>query len=714
MSVKSKIFRKLICAALAVLSLALSVTAATSETYDEVPYKTYTYWQGYKNKKAVQIKSVYEHSKTINAEDLKIDAGFSVTYFCFGEDGLLYVLDAANSIILVLNSDYEISRVIGSFRDSFGTEISLSDAEGIFIDKNGKIYIADTKNNRIIISDKNGNIIRTVVKPDSPLIPEDVVFLPRRILQDKEGFIYVLSDGCYYGSMKFDSDLNFIGFYGANKVAVTISSAVSGFFKNLFSTEKKRMNDIQKVPYMFLDFCLDKDGMIITTTANTKVTSGQIRRLSPGGKNLLNYKFNYDKQSGDSFNYGDISGVTNKSNIIRTNYFGAIASDKSYFYALDTETGRIFVYDYSCNLICVFSGGFADGEQAGVFKIASSIAVADNGDVLVADNEKGSITVFSETEYGKLIRKASDLSSKGRFDEALPMWQGVNRLDKNNQLAYIGIAKAELNNGNYEKAMQYAKKGLDRETYVTAHSRVLNNKLKTHFALVFAVLIVAVCGLTAFLIITSKKKLTLIKNRKLNVALSSLLHPIDSFTRVQEKNEGSVLIASVFLLLFFVGRVCTNIYAGFMYVIPEQDTYNVIYTFLGTVGLVLLWTAVNWGVCVLFEGKGHIKKIFICSCYSLYPLILYSAIFMLLSYFVAPSSVSFIPVLNALCVIYFIFMILSAMMTVHEFSFSKSVSTAIFSVVGMAIMAFLVFMTIMLCQDFIGFVVSVLQEAIFR
>ena len=59
-------------------------------------------------------------------------------------------------------------------------------------------------------------------------------------------------------------------------------------------------------------------------------------------------------------------------------------------------------------------------------------------------------------------------------------------------------------------------------------------------------------------------------------------------------------------------------------------------------------------------------------------------------------------------------MILSAMMTVHEFSFSKSVSTAIFSVVGMAIMAFLVFMTIMLCQDFIGFVVSVVQEAIFR
>lgn len=714
MSVKSKIIRRTVCAALVAILLAVSATAAASATYNEVPYKTYTYWQGYQNKKPVQIKSVYAYSKTVDAKYLNLDGNLSVAYFCFGQDGFLYALDTDNSRILVLNADYTVRRTIDSLRDSHGSEFLLSEAEGLFTDKDGKIYIADTKNNRILVADGNGYVIRTVGKPDSPLIPEDVVFLPRRILQDSEGFLYVLSDGCYYGAMKFDSDFNFIGFYGANKVAVTIGSAVSDFFKNLFATEQKRMNDIQKVPYMFLDFCLDRDGMIMTTTANTRVTSGQIRRLSPGGKNLLSHAFNYEKQSGDSFNYGDISGVTNKSNVIRTNYFGAIASDKSYFYALDTETGRVFVYDYSCNLICVFSGGFADGEQAGVFKIASSIAVADNGDVLVADNEKGSITIFSETEYGRAIREASDLSATGRFDEALPLWQNVNQLDKNNQLAYIGIAKAELNSGNYETAMQFAKKGLDRETYVTAHSMALKGTLKAHFAPLFAVVLVLIGGLSAFLVVSSKKKVVLIKNRRLSVAASALLHPVNSFTAVQEKGEGSVLIAAIFLLLFFVGRVCTDIYAGFMYVIPERDTYNVVYTFLGSVGLVLLWTAVNWCVCVLFEGKGRIKKIFICSCYSLYPLILYSAVFMLLSYFVSPSSVSFIPVLNAICVIYFVFMMLLAMMTVHEFSFSKALATAGFSVVGMAIVGFLIFMTIMLCQDFIGFIVSIVQEAMFR
>lgn len=709
-----KIFGKIVCLFLSALILSCAVSAGSPEEYEDVPYKTYTYWQGYKEKKPVPIKAVYEYSKTVYTSGFSMARGFHLTYFCFGNDGNLYALDGENGKILIMNKAYEPVKLIESFTSASGEKISLNGAEGLFVTEEGSIFVADTANNRVIVTSPDGNVSKIVEKPESRLIPDDVIFLPKRILKDGQGFIYVLSDGCYYGAMKFDSDFNFIGFYGANTVSVSIGSAISGFFKNLFATETKRMNDIQKIPYTFLDFCLDSDGMILTTTANTQISSGQIRRLSPGGNNVLSYRFNYKTTSGDSFNFGDISGVTNEENIIKKNYFGAIASDENFFYALDTATGRIFVYDFSCSLICVFSGGFGMGEQSGVFKQAANIAVAENGDVLVTDTEKNSITVFSETEYGSLIKNGAVKSGAGRYDEALPFWEKVNILDKNNQLALIGIAKAALNSGDYGKAMSYSAAGLDRETYVNAHAKMQTESLKKHFGILFAALLLLVGGLTVFLIISSKKKIVLIKNRKLNVALSSLLHPFESFRAVQDKDEGSLAAAVVFMLLFFIGSVCTQIYAGFMYVIPERDNYNVVYTFLGTVGLVLLWTAVNWGVSVLFEGKGRIKKIFICSCYSLYPLILYSAIFILLSYFVSPSAVSFIPVFNAVCVIYFVFMMLTALMTVHEFSFSRSVGTAVFSVVGMAIAAFLVFMTIMLCQDFIGFVVSVIQEAVFR
>ena len=709
-----KILKRLLCVALAAFFTVLTVAAADTENYDAVPYKTYTYWQGYKNKKAVPIKAIYDFSENIDADRLGISGSFSVTYFCFGRDGLLYALDSQNNKIYILDNEYRVKSIISGLRDSSGNAAELKGAEGLFVTESGKIYIADTQNNRIVVADAGGKILRTVQKPESELIPEDVIFLPKRILQDEQGFIYVLSDGCYYGAMKFDSDFNFIGFFGANTVKTSVLSAVTGFFKNLFSTETKRMNDIQKIPYTFLDCCLDNEGMILTTTSNTDITAGQIRRLSPGGSNILSSRFNYKTTEGDSFNFGDNAGVTSEANVLIGNNFGAIAADDNFFYALNTSSGRVFVYDFSCNLLGVFSGGFGTGEQNGVFKKPSSIAVAENGDVLIADSDKNRITVFSETEYGALIKKGDALSNEGRYSEALPYWEQVNKLDKNNQLAIIGIAKASLADGDYEKAMLYSEKGLDRETYVNAHSKVLTASLKNHFGILFLCILAVAGGLTAFLIISSKKKLVIIKNRRLNVALSALLHPVDSFRAVQEKNEGSVIIATVFLLLFFIGSTCRQIYAGFMYVIPERDTYNVIYTLLGTVGVVLLWVVVNWGVCVLFEGKGRIKKIYICTCYSLYPLILYSALFMVLSYFVSPSSVSFISVLSTVCTLYFVFMLLSAMMTVHEFGFSKSVGTALFSVVGMGIIGFLIFMSIMLCQDFIGFVASIVQEAVFR
>lgn len=193
-----------------------------------------------------------------------------------------------------------------------------------------------------------------------------------------------------------------------------------------------------------------------------------------------------------------------------------------------------------------------------------------------------------------------------------------------------------------------------------------------------------------------------------------MFHPKESLVRIKEKKTGSVLIATILLILFFVTSVASDIYSGFMYSIPDNDSYNVIYTFLGTIALMLLWVVVNWGVCVLFEGKGKLKEIYITSCYALIPLILYSLIFIVLSYFITPSDVSFVTLIQTLCVGYFVIIMLLAVMVVHEFDFVRSVLTSVCTVLGMIIVAFLVFMALTLCQDFVSFVFSIIQEAILR
>ena len=706
------VVRFIICVIISASIAVMSVSAKNGETYNQMPYSSYTYWQGYSQKTAVQMKAVYEVSSVLDGGGICGEDFSNVRDICFDQNGSLYILDNVKMIIYVLDKDYRLLRKI--IPKLNGEIFDFSGAGGFFVNAQGKIYIADTGHNRIIICGYNGNVEKIMERPVSNILPEDVVFQPKSVIEDSQGYIYVLSEGCFYGAMKFSADYEFLGFYGANTVETSVLSALENLVDNIFSTETKKMNDIQKIPYTFLDFCLDSEGFIFTTTSSSSKKAGQIRRLSSGGSNILTHRFNYDTTSGDNFNFGDISGITNESNNTVTNSFSAIAADDAFFYALDSSTGRIFVYDFNCNLITVFSGGFGNGEQSGVFKTATGIAVGENGDILVTDSEKMTVTVFSVTEYGELVKAASRLTLEGKFLEAETYWKHVNEQDKNNQLSYIGIAKAALMKNDYDTAISFAKAGLDRETYAKAYGDVVNNFLKEHFIWLFFGIILIFGGITVLIIVTQKKQLVFIKNRKLRTACQTLLHPSDTFNRVKDKNEGSVIIASVILLLFFVGKTCETLYAGFMYKITDTDSYNVIYTFIGTVVLMLLWTVANWATGVLIEGKGRIKQIYICSCYSLLPMIIYSIVFIIVSYFMTPSEVSFLGAFQTICIIYFIITMLISVMNVQEFDFVKAIENSLLSILGMAVVGFMIFMTLTLCQDFIGFIASIYQEVVLR
>ncbi|MBQ1279425.1 MAG: YIP1 family protein [Clostridia bacterium] len=711
--IKNKILRVLcfvLIACLLTLSLGINV-AATS--YEEVPYRSYTYWEGYSQKKPTAIKEIYS-PKTVIGSALNPEIDFlELQHICFDKAGLLYALDSFNAKITVLDGNYNIVRTISELQYK-GETLSFAHAEGIFVNNEGKIFIADTANFRVIVLASDGTVENVFGKPDSYLIPEDLNFAPIKILQDAEGFLYVLCDGCYYGAMKFSPSYEFLGFFGSNTVGTSVLSAIASFFKELFATDAKRMNDVQRLPYTFLNFCIDDEGFIFTTTDNQRSSNTQVRRVGAKGTNILSHKFNFKITSGDSIRYGDPQGARNENNQNRPNEFSAVDTWGQFFYLLDRVTGRIFVYDFDCNMITAFSGGFGAGEQLGVFRTPTAIAVNPNGDIFVSDLEKKNITVFSLTEYGKAVMEAAKFNMSGEYDKAEDLWREVLRQDENNQLAYIGIGKAAMMKNDYATAMEYSRIGLDQETYSRAFGKVMTAKLKDNFVWVFLALVVIVSAIAWVLVVTTKKQVKLIKNPVYSTAAGAFFHPKDCFVRIKEKNLGSTVIATALLIIFFLTRTASDIYTGFMYVVPDNENYNVVYTFLGTIVLVLLWVIVNWGVCVLFEGKGRLKEIYITSCYSLIPLIIYSLLYIVLSYFMTPSSVSFLSLLGTASTVYFVIMILLAVMVVHEFDFVHAVLTSVCSVFGMLIVAFLIFMALTLCQDFISFVVSIIQESMLR
>ncbi|MEG1887642.1 MAG: Yip1 family protein, partial [Oscillospiraceae bacterium] len=353
------------------------------------------------------------------------------------------------------------------------------------------------------------------------------------------------------------------------------------------------------------------------------------------------------------------------------------------------------------------------GTQLGTFITPISIAV--NGEDIVAiDFVNNNMTVFRISDFGRQFKTAQSLTLAGEYEEAKPYWESVNGSDKNCQLAYIGLAKAALSEKNYEAAMSYAKSGLDQSTYAQAYKFVRNDFISHNFWWMVCVAVLIVAAFFIFKHYKKKKNLEFHINERLKTCLGTLLRPVETFNCVKYKGGGSVALATACLALFYLATVSVKLLGGFMFNLVDVSSFNAIYTLLGTVGVVLLYVLVNWAVCILFEGKGRLREIYCVTCYSLQPLMLYSILFVVMSYVIIPSSNSGFGIAQVFFTGMFIIWMLISITIVHEFSFFKAIGMGLVIILGMGIAAFIVFIMLTLGQDLIGFLIGIFKEVTLR
>ncbi len=101
-----------------------------------------------------------------------------------------------------------------------------------------------------------------------------------------------------------------------------------------------------------------------------------------------------------------------------------------------------------------------------------------------------SVTVFAETEYMSLIRTALNEYSMGNYNESAEYWKKVIKKNSSLPVAYKGVGRALLINGEYEKAMEYLKIGDDRFYYSMAVERYRREFLRENFIWLLPVTVV--------------------------------------------------------------------------------------------------------------------------------------------------------------------------------------------------------------------------------
>ncbi len=417
----------------------------------------YDYWSEYE-----KSPDAYRVSHVVYADDLKLETALKSPSSLFANGNILYVVDTDNNRIIELNytekKTLEFKRVIDRVKMKDGSEGTFSGPKDIFVNQDGSMFIADTNNGRVLKIDKDLNEIFSLTEPDDPTYEKGKAFLPEKVVADSKGRAYIAAKNINKGFLKYEYNGEFQGFFGANEVVYNVTDLI---WKKL-ATQAQKEKMVLFVPVEYSNCYMDREGFIYAVTKTFEDydllsdKAKPIRRLNALGKDIL--VKNWDPPIGD-LQWGNAAGISDPSK-----FADITVLDNDVYLAVDESRGRIFAYDNQGRLLFAFGGR---GNIDGFFRKPAAIEHIGK-DLFVVDSLNASITVFTPTEYGNLIYRATEQFACGEYDESAESWAKVLEYNGNYDLAYVGLSKAFLRQHKYKEAMDYAKVKRDRRNYSKA------------------------------------------------------------------------------------------------------------------------------------------------------------------------------------------------------------------------------------------------------
>lgn len=613
----------------------------------------------------------------------------------------VYVLDSERGEIFVINRDYRIEKV-------FGSKFELNQPQGFFVSEQGYIYIADTKNGRIVKSDVNGNMICTVNKPKNYKTISTVKFEPTKIVVDKGERLYVVVADETNGIYQMNIHGDFLGFFGS----VPVVPSLTELFWRRFSTKEQLSRMLLFVPTEYSSIDIDDNGFIYTTVSTNSaeqiasyIASGgpdslaPIRKLNPKNVDVL-------KRTGSMPPAGDTVDE-NASRFIDI----SIRNDGIYS-ALDSTNSRVFTYSQEGELLFIF--GNENTKKDGLHS-PCALCWWDN-DIVVADKGNNAIKVFSPTKYANTVCSAIESENKGDYSAAGKAYRQLLDMHPGNGIAYLGIGKQKMRDGDYRAAMDYFKKA-ERKSYYSKALKLRRNEVGYTYIGIVVAGIILIC-IISFLVRKYKRKTGKKSKISDNPTFRAVLygkyimsHPFDGFENMQREGGCSVKSASIVLGILVIFSVLSSVATGYMISGITKITQSVMVK--GVLGVLLpffLWCVANWSVTSLMNGSGTFKKIYIYSCYSLLPIVIIMPFLVVFSHFVSADEVALYQIISTIFYIWAGFMLFCGTLVIHQYSPSRTIITILFIVVAMGIIVFLLLLCITILQQITEFLKLLFEE----
>lgn len=706
----------LACFLLLAAALCMGVSAA-----EDVPYTTYTY-----SLKGDPVKSPHAWlpSEVISTVGTEAGALSQPADLVVDGEGRLYVSDTGNNRIVILNSDFTVRQVLKDFTWN-GEAQTLTAPLGLFRTAGGRLYVADSQNNRLVVFDEDGACVDMIGTPASGDLPADFVFIPSAVSVDSSGMMFVVSKGCVYGIVTISPDHSFAGFLGAQDVTV---SAADRFWR-LFLSKAQKKKQMKVVPANYNNIDIDASGFLYATSVvsdsqaaaavivsrSKDSANAPIKKLNPEGTDVLT-RNGFFPPAGDArilFSHSTVSD----SNLLGPSIIGDVSvSNMGLYSLLDTKRNKIFTYDNDGNLLCVFGGS---GYQKGSF--IQTTALTCFGDRLfVLDGSTGLITAFDPTEYGQLLIQAIGLTQERKYSEAVAVWRQVLLENGSFDMAYKGIGDSLYRDRDYQGAMSYYRQAGDTASYSKAYGQWRGQSAGKVVLLIPLLLAALAFGIARFFRFVRRFNAAHVAGgnetmgAQVVYGFHTLLHPFDGFWDGKREKRAGMKGAMVFLGLAVISVVIHSVAKGFVFSDPGGDLPNPLTGAVAVLMVIVLWCVANWCLTALMDGSGSMKDIFIMTCYSLLPMTLMYIPATALSYALTAEESIFLTLITAIGILWTAFLLIIGTMTIHEYSFGKNLLTVLLTLAGMVLIAFVGFLLLNLVGRMGKFAQNIINEIRFR
>ena len=535
-------------------------------------------------------------------------------------------------------------------------------------------------------------------KPTAPIFQEGYPFAPQKIVVDQRGNMYITSVQSNNGLIMLNSQGEFLTFFAGNPIRLPLVDQIRALMLTEVQKQKLRVESKISIDYVS-SIALDKKGFIYTVTSTLE--DNVIKKFNVSGKNYFSTN-----------TVGWVGAVD-----LWVGQYGNVL--------VVEDNGWINEYDANGNLMFTFSIKSVGTPKEGLLVLPSGLAVDQNDRLIVVDRGGKSIQIYEPTAFTKSVHQAMTDYQNGNVDSSIEQWNKALGYSTVFDLGHIGLGNGFVRTDNYERALEEFEYASYRVGMSNAMWQVRQTWLESNLNKVFLVLLIVVVlyyGLkiydnkTHHIRNIKKKVLTFLARSRtlleLSYVLEFLKHPLDGFYRVKHNKNISVRTATlIFALLAFI-LIMYYTFTNVLFLPMGQ--INVLYQISIFAIILTLWVVANYFVCLISDGEGSFKQVYISTALSFSPLLLFAPIMIALSNVLTYQEGVFYSIPYTILFIWTAILFFFMIKEIHNYEVGESFGVIFKSIFTMLIMGVFLFIIYSLNSQIINVTEQIIREVIQR